>query len=68
MSLAPRSILNLDDHGLQFICTLRFDLSGVALLGAYDPASISLRVIGSHKPPLHDKAVVLEEMSVYIDT
>jgi hypothetical protein len=36
-------------------------LSWVALPGAYAPASIALRVIGARKPPLHDKAVVLEE-------
>jgi hypothetical protein len=33
----------------------------VALPGAYAPASIALRVIGAHKLPLHDTAVVLEE-------
>jgi hypothetical protein len=32
----------------------------VALPGAYAPASIALRVIGAHIPPLHDKAVVVE--------
>jgi hypothetical protein len=33
----------------------------VSLPGAYSPASIALRVTGAGKPPLHDKAVVLEE-------
>jgi hypothetical protein len=33
----------------------------VALPGAYAPASIALRIIGAHEPPLHDKAVVLED-------
>jgi hypothetical protein len=36
-------------------------LAWVGLPGAYAPASIALRVIGAHKPPVHDKAVVLEE-------
>jgi hypothetical protein len=30
-------------------------------LGAYTTASITLRVTGERKPPLHDKAAVLEE-------
>jgi hypothetical protein len=34
----------------------------VALLGVYTPASITLQVIGVDKPPLHDKAAVLEEV------
>jgi hypothetical protein len=38
----------------------------VALPGAYAPASIALPVIGAHKPPLHDKAVVLEDIYIYI--
>jgi hypothetical protein len=33
----------------------------VALPGAYAHASIALRVIGAHKTPLHDMAVVHEE-------
>jgi hypothetical protein len=33
----------------------------VALPGAYTPASITFRVIGARRPPLHDKVVVLEE-------
>jgi hypothetical protein len=33
----------------------------MALPGAYDPASIALRVIGAHETALYDKAVVLEE-------
>jgi hypothetical protein len=35
-------------------------LAYVALLGAYAPASIAIPVNGPWKPPLHDKAVVLE--------
>jgi hypothetical protein len=37
----------------------------VALLGAYSPASIALPVVGMRRPPLHDKAVVLEEDSYH---
>jgi hypothetical protein len=33
----------------------------MALPGAFAPASIALRVIEARVPPLHDKAVVLEE-------
>jgi hypothetical protein len=33
----------------------------VALPGGYATASIDLLDIGVHKPPLHDKAVILEE-------
>jgi hypothetical protein len=36
-------------------------MTWVVLPGAYAPASIAFRVIGAHKPPLHDKSVVLEE-------
>jgi hypothetical protein len=34
----------------------------VSLPGAYAPASITLRVTGARKPPLHGRAVVLEEV------
>jgi hypothetical protein len=44
--------------------TLR--LTWMALSGAYAPANIALRVIGARKPPLHDKAVVLEENAYVI--
>jgi hypothetical protein len=37
----------------------------VALPGAYAPASIALLVIGTLKPSLHDKEVVVEEEHVY---
>jgi hypothetical protein len=30
---------------------------------AFPPASMALRVIGARKPPLHDKAVFLQEYS-----
>jgi hypothetical protein len=36
-------------------------LPWVALPGAFAPASIALRVTGAREPPLHDKAVDLEE-------
>jgi hypothetical protein len=36
-------------------------LTRVALPEAYSPASIALLVTGMRTPPLHDKAVVLEE-------
>jgi hypothetical protein len=34
----------------------------VALPEAYIPTSTALRVIAEHKTPLHDKAVILEEI------
>lgn len=37
----------------------------MALPGAYTPASIDLWVIGSCKPPLHNKAMILQEDSKY---
>jgi hypothetical protein len=37
----------------------------VALPGACARASIALWVIGACKPPLHDKAIVLEEVINY---
>jgi hypothetical protein len=36
-------------------------LASVALPGTYASTSIALRVIRARKPPLHDKAEVLEE-------
>jgi hypothetical protein len=36
-------------------------MTWVVLPGANAPASIAVRVIGAHKPPLHDEAVVHEE-------
>jgi hypothetical protein len=39
-------------------------LAWVALPGAYAPTSVALRDIGALKPPLQDKAVVLEEFTV----
>jgi hypothetical protein len=50
--------------------TLRLPLSltclaWVTIPGAYAPASIAFRVIGARKPPLHDKAIVLEEDKTY---
>jgi hypothetical protein len=47
---------------MHFVWLLPFDLSGIG----DPPASIALRVIGTRKPPLHDKAVVLEE-TVYFE-
>jgi hypothetical protein len=41
-------------------------LAWVTLPGAYAPASIAAPVIGAHKPPLHDKVVILEETITYI--
>jgi hypothetical protein len=36
----------------------------MALPGAYAPASIALRVTRARKPPLHNKAAVLEEVTI----
>jgi hypothetical protein len=54
--LAPRLNLSLEDQGLHFVWPAPFDRPE-----PYAPASIALCVIGAHKPPLHDKTVVLEE-------
>jgi hypothetical protein len=43
-------------------------LAWVALPRAYAPASIALRVNGTCKLPLHDKAAVLKEVPSYLPT
>jgi hypothetical protein len=49
----------LEDQDLDLFWLLIFDMSDmVALLGAYAPASINVRVTGVRKPPQHDNAVV----------
>jgi hypothetical protein len=61
-SLAPRPTLNLEDQELHFVWPLPFHLSGMGgPTRSYASASIALRVSGARKPPLHDKAVVVEE-------
>jgi hypothetical protein len=53
---------NLEDQGLHFVWPLPYDMSGLdGPTGAYAPASIALRATGVRRPPLHDKALVLEE-------
>jgi hypothetical protein len=60
--LASYPTPTLVDQGLLFVWPVPFDLSGMrGLPGAYAPASIALKVIGTRKLPLHNKAVVLEE-------
>jgi hypothetical protein len=60
MLLAPSPTHNLADQTSSGRYPLTC-LACVALPGAYNPASITLRVIGGRKPPFHDKAVVLED-------
>jgi hypothetical protein len=60
VSLAPRRTPNLEDQGLHFVWPLLFDLSDMDDA----PTSISISVIGVPKPPLHGKAIVLEESVV----
>jgi hypothetical protein len=52
----------MKDQRLYFIWSLPFDLSAVGgTTGAYVPAIMASLVFGARKPPLHDKAVVLEK-------
>jgi len=53
------SIPNLVDWGLLFVWPVPHDL-----FGSFDPTRITLRVIGTHKPPHHFK-VVYQEGSRY---
>jgi hypothetical protein len=60
-SLIPSPTLNVEDHGLYFICPKTFDLPLVVLPRTYTPTSIALKVIAAH-----DKTVVLEEALLHL--
>jgi hypothetical protein len=66
-SLAPRPTPNLENQGMQFVSFLSMTCQAwTALPGAYALARIALWVTGARKPPLHDKAAVLEEEFTYL--
>lgn len=66
-SLATHPISNLEDQGLRFFWPLPFTyMTWVALPGTYASASITLRVLGAHKLPLHDEAVDFEEVFLHL--
>jgi hypothetical protein len=60
--LAPRLTPNLEDQGVYFVLPLLFHLSGMC--GSTRRLRFrqhNFRIVGARKPPLHDRAVALED-------
>jgi hypothetical protein len=61
--LVPCQSTNLEDQRLRFLWSLPLTRVGrVALSGAYDPASIALRITGARAAPVDDKMIILENV------